>query len=73
MAALIDIDANDASSGLGGGGGRAGGWDGALRADSLSLCSMSNFELSVSRSFVLALTKAVAFLRKSSVNPLRSL
>lgn len=67
------MDANDASNGLGGGGGRAGGCDGAAEAGPLSLCSMPNFEFSVSLSFVLALTKFVEFLRKSSVSPLRSL
>lgn len=73
MGPLIDIDANDASNGLGGGGGRAGACVGAVEAGDLSLCSISNFELSVSRSFVLALTKFVVLLRKSFVNPLRSL
>lgn len=73
MGPLIDIDANDASNGLGGGGGRAGGCDGTVEADPLSLCSISNLELSVSRSFVLVLTKFVAFLLKSLVSPLRSL
>lgn len=70
---LIDIDAKDASKGLGGGGGRVGGWDGAVEAGPLSLRSISNFEHSVSRSLALVLTKFVAVLRKSFVSPLRSL